>query len=63
MQKDEEIRIYLHDKEPGVAILNKNDYYFELDTIIQNHSKLVKVNLDPEKNHFVVAKKAQLDIM
>ena len=58
MQKDDEIRICQYDKGRGIASLNKNDYYAKLDSIIKDQTKFVKVNVDPEENHPVIAKES-----
>ena len=41
--------------------MNKNDYYFKLDTIIKDETKFVKVNFDPEENHPVIAKESSIE--
>ena len=43
------------------AILNKNDYYAKLDSIIKDQTKFVKVNVDPEENHPVIAKESSIE--
>ena len=61
IQKDDEIRICHYDKGRGVAILNKNDYYSKLDTIIEDQTKFAKVNFDAEENHPVIAKESSIE--
>ena len=49
------IKICKFDKGRGVSILNTNDYFERLDSIIKYHSKFRKV-VQTEKNHPIIKK-------
>ena len=61
MQNDDKIRICHYDKGRGVAILNKNDCYSKLHTVIKSKTKFVKLNLGAKENHTVIAKESSID--
>ena len=58
LAKDKEICICSYDKGTGVVVMDRNDYYKKLDTIISDSSKFVKIPVDDDdpKSHPIVKK-------
>ena len=60
LQKNDKIKICKYDEGRGVAILDKEDYFGKLDSIIDDSSKFERINVTESKQHPVITKEASI---
>ena len=60
LQKNDKINICKYDKGRGVAILDKEDYFGKLDSIINDSSKFERINVTESKQLPVITKEASI---
>ena len=61
LSRNERIRVCSIDKGVGVVIMNADEYYSKLDTIISDTSKFQEVIIPPDKDHPIIAKENSIN--
>ena len=61
LSRNEKIRVCSMDKGVGVVIMNADEYYSKLDTIISDTSKFQEVIIPPDKDHPIIAKESSIN--
>ena len=56
LRKDDSIKVCSFDKGNGVVILDSDDYYQKLDSIVLDKSKFKEIPVNPKKSHPIIAK-------